>query len=457
MKYKKPVIFYSLLLAVGLFASCSSGKQTAITKNKSTRQQSEIRSDSSSNFIESWSIILRDEKLASLIESALSQNIDLKKGLLQIEIANAYYQMSKGAFYPTLQANVGVVPSNENFRDFAPIGTYTNFTSSWELDIWGRMKDRKESARARMLASSEGVRLVQTILTSEVAKAYFELQLDDQELEITERNIRLQTSAYEMVKVQKMAGRATNLAVLQFEAQLLNSQTQLHKIRRKIITTEQYLNIILNRSPQAIAREKSAQKSKLPFDIEQGIYTNLLNNRPDIISAALQAQAAGFDVEAARKAFYPSLTINAHVGLLASSPNLLFNAASLTWGVINGLTLPIFQNKQLTFNLKIKEAERKQALLNYQFVFMKGVSEVQTCISKLKSLKSEIEILENEVVVLESAVTNSHDLFAYGYANYLEVINTQKNAREAEIELNRVVNERSGLMVDLYRALGGGR
>lgn len=457
MKYKNPFILYTLLIASIAFSSCTAPKRTIASSRKPSQFRSEFINDTTNHTGDNWSLFFSDQKLKQLIDTALINNYDLKNALQQIEIANAYYQMSKGAFYPTLQANVGIIPSSESFRDYSPIGTYANFTSSWELDIWGKLKERKASAKARMLATGEGVRLVQTTLTSEIAKAYFELQLYDQELEIIDRNIRLQTSAFEMVKVQKMAGKATNLAVLQFEAQLLNSQTQLHKIKRQIITTESFLNLLLNRSPRAIVREKAISKPQSLFNIEQGISTDLLTNRPDIMAAALHAEAAGFDVEAARKAFYPSLVISANVGLLASSPNLLFNAASLTWGIINNLTLPIFQNRQLTFNLKIKEAERKQTLLNYQFVYMKGVSEVQSCISKIRSLNSEIEILENEVKVLENAEANSHDLFAYGYANYLEVINAQKNIRDAEIEMIRTKNERSQLLVDLYRSLGGTR
>ncbi len=453
MKNIKTYLLYSLLMATIAFNACTAPKRTIASRIRPSQYRSNFNNDST----EYWSLIFKDQKLKQLIDTALANNVDLKNALEQIEVANAYYQMSKGAFYPTLQANAGVIPSNQSFKDYSPIGTYANFTSSWELDIWGKLKERKASAKARMLATSEGIRLVKTTLASEIAKAYFELQLYDQELEIMERNIRLQTIAFEMVKVQKMAGRATNLAVLQFEAQRLNSQTQLHKIKRQIITTESFLNLLLNRSPRTIAVEKRPSTSDVLFNIEQGISTDLLTNRPDILAAALQAQAAGFDVEAARKAFYPSLVISANVGLLASSPDLLFNAASLTWGVINNLTLPIFQNRQLTFNLKIKEAERKQALLNYQFAYMKGVSEVQCCISKIKSLNSEIEMLENEVKVLESAEANSHDLFAYGYANYLEVINAQKNIRDAEIELIRTKNERSQRFVDLYRSLGGTR
>lgn len=450
-KNKKTSLLVTLLMVFILISSCTSSKPTIASRIKPSQYSSNLKYDSINN----WSLIFNDQKLKELIDTARINNFDLKNSIQQIEIADAYYQMSKGAFYPSLQANIGIIPSSESFKDYSPIGTYANFTSSWELDIWGRLKDRKESAKMRMLASSEGVRLIKTTLTADIAKAYFELQRYDQELEIMEKNIRLQNSAFEMVKVQKMAGKATNLAVLQFEAQLLNSQTQLYKIKRQITTTESLLNLLLNRTPRAIPIDKSRSTSQSLYDFEQGVSTNLLTNRPDILAAALQAQAAGFDVEAARKAFYPSLVISANVGVLSSSPNLLFNAASLTWGVINNLTLPIFQNKQLKFNLKIKEAERKQALLNYQYVYIKGINEIQSCISKIKSLNNEIDILEKEVKVLENAEATSHDLFAYGYANYLEVINAQKNIREAEIELIRTKNERSQLSIDLYRALGG--
>jgi outer membrane protein, multidrug efflux system len=413
--------------------------------------------DSSQTSKLNWRLFFNDPNLNKLIDTALTNNSDLRHAIQQIEIANNYYRMSKGAFWPSLGLDAGYVPSNGWYKTNPPLGYGINLSSSWELDLWGKMNNQKKGAKARFLASEQGLKMVRTALISELAKAYYELVFLDQELIVTDKNIHLQSNALEIVKVQKDVGKATNLAVLQFEAQLLASKTKRFEIERQIIHFENIINLLLNRGYQPIIREQRVNLNSIAQIALREIPSSEIANRPDIAEANLQLQAAGYDVKVAQKAFYPSLVIQPNIGLLTDIPSQLLNPITLSWGIFSHLTAPIFQNYLLKGQLKIREAERKQALINYQHKLYKGYAEVSENISKIESTQNEILILNDQVTVLDSAVSNSHDLYVYGYASYLEVINTQKSVQEAEFKLIAIKKEQCLLWIDLFRSLGGGK
>jgi multidrug efflux system outer membrane protein len=443
------------LLIIGLIWCCT---YTAFSNNNKNTIKDRYSTMADSAFKSSlnWRLFFYSPHLNKLIDTLLTKNADIQIAYRQLDIANTYYKMSKGALWPSVQTSLTLTPTSGWYKVNPPIGYGVNVASSWEIDLWGKLSNQKKAARVRFLASEQGIRMVKTALIAELAKAYYELVFYDEELRVTDKNINLQSNAFEIVKVQKAAGKATNLAVLQFEAQLLDSKTKKFEIERQIIHYENFINLLLNRGYQTIVRDKKfdlESKSKLSL---KEIPSSEITNRPDIAEANLQMQAAGFDVKAAQKAFYPSLVIQPNIGILADLPTKLLNPIALSWGVFSSLTTPIFQNYLLKGRLKIKEAERKQAIINYQHKLYKGFAEVSENISKIESTENEISILKNQVAVLDSAVSNSHDLYVYGYASYLEVINTQKSVQDAELKLISIEKEQCHLWIDLFRALGGG-
>ena len=455
---QKFIIVNLALSAIFLVISCSLPKETAVGRIIPPLTFSGHESDALSSGRINWRTYFNDPFLAKLIDTALVRNFDLKMALQQIEIANALHKISKGASVPTLQAEGSTFFSNIKNDENKSNSQYSvGLRSSWEIDLWGKMMNSRKAAGARLLADQYGKQLVQTILISDLAKAYFELLAFDAELQIIEKNIRLQSAALDIVKVQKQAGKATDLAVQQFEAQLLNTQAQRSEFERMITTSESYINLLLNRMPQSVERSNSFTSKQLLDSLRVGVPVNLLENRPDIIEASLLLEAKGYDVKSARRAFYPSLKIEPYWGLGSSQPKTLFNSASQVLEITNGLVQPLLQQRTLKGALKIREAEQKQAFYNYEKVLIKSITEVQESLDKLSIIEQELRVKKKEVEVLIKAINAANDLYAYGYANYLEVINAQKNARESEIALITTQKEQYLILINLYRALGGGR
>ena len=359
--------------------------------------------------------------------------------------------MSQGSQFPSGEIQAAALHQKNQNIEYS-----LNFSSAWEMDLWGKLRNSKKAAKEKLLASLAGQKLVKSILISEVSKTYFELLAFDAEMEIIEKNSKLQSSALEIVKVQKQAGKATNLAVQQFEAQLMSTLAQKNEIRKLILTNEKYLNLLLNRPPQPIPRSKDLLDQGINFDFRK-IPSDFLYARPDLAEASYLLKAAGYDLKAAHAALFPSLIISPQAGLTSPSPDLFFDPQNLGWNLLTGLTAPLFKGKALKGNYLIKEAERKKALLNYQKIANTCLLEVKENLEKIKVTEEEMDIKANEVAILDSAIVTSGNLFAYGYANYLEVINAQKNVRDAELALTNIRKERNLLMIDLYRVLGGGK
>ncbi|GAB3717933.1 TolC family protein [Spirosoma flavus] len=427
---------------------------------------------------QNWRNFFADPNLVQLIDTALAGNLDLRIATQRIEAARGAFEYSRGFLAPQVNAvasagvdrygnytmnGVGNFDTNlsENIRgnDRIPNPTPDYFLgarSTWEVDIWGKLRNRKKAAYLRLLASEKGRHAVVTALVAEVARYYYSLLALDGELEILQKNIDLQQNALELVRIQKQAGRVTELAVQQFSAQLLNTRSRQGRVRQQIVEAENQLNRLLGRYPQPVSRGKSLQERELPGQVLAGLPTQMLVRRPDIRQAELNLQAANVDIDVARAEFLPSLNLNAYVGLNAFRTAVLFNPASIAAGLLGGLSAPVINRRFLKGNYRQSEAQARESLYRYRQTILTGFSEVTTNLRGVENYRNVADLQAQEVDVLEEAVTTSNDLFSNGYASYLEVITAQRSVLEAELALINTKQQQFLTITDLYRVLGGG-
>lgn len=458
----------TLMLFLGLVSSCKIAAPPTLPTLPEIPSSFTGKADSSSIGDIAWGDFFTDPYLKELIETALQQNLDLLVAIQRVEMSRANFLERKGALLPGLEgivaANYGnisnqVLSGNPRDRTSPNINQdyFLGFQSSWEADIWGRLRNMKKAAYLRFLATEKGKQLVETALIAEVARMYYELLTLDNELEVVHRNVDLQEIALEIIKIQKMGGRATELAVQQFSAQLLGTKALEAEIQQRIVEAENQLNLLLGRFPEPIPRGKTILEQPLPESIHSGLPSGLLLRRPDIQQAELRLAAARADIEAARAAFLPSLRLSPYLGVNAAKTALLFSTPeSLIVGAIGSLSAPIFQKRQIRSNFERRSAQNMVAAYDYQKAMLAGFQEVVTDLKRIRNFERIYELKEQEVNVLQSAVSTSNDLFTSGYATYLEVITAQRGVLEAELEL---ANIRKGIfisVIDLYRDLGGG-
>lgn len=426
-----------------------------------------------------WQSLFEDKVLKNLIDTAITNNLDLQNTLEQIAISRANLLFNKGLALPSLDGfvsagadkygkytmtGVGNFDTNlsPNINENQKVGItptqdyFLGLKSSWEIDIWGKLKSRRKAAAAKLLASEQGRQWAITQLVTQVATIYFELLAMDSKQEIIGRNIVLQEHNLEVVKVMKEGGRATSLAVQQFTAQLAQTRSLGQETKLNIIRLENELNTMLGRFPQAINRGDSINSQLIPPTIAAGIPVDLLRKRPDILEAELLLDASKANVDAVRKAFFPSITLTPYLAFNAFKLPLLFANGSLAYGLLGGITQPIFNRYQLKSDFSIANAEQNIAFNTYQKTILQGYKEVLTNLTAIDQYKKIVALNDEEVQTLKQAVSTANDLYLGGYANYLEVITAQKGVLDAE--LNKTMSQRFLLqsIVDTYRSLGGG-
>ncbi|MGZ8158640.1 MAG: efflux transporter outer membrane subunit [Methylobacter sp.] len=422
-----------------------------------------------------WRQYFSDALLQKLIDTALSNNMDLQMALQRIEMSRSSVKLANGALLPQVGLNAGgsvrrfglytMDGAGNASTEITPGQTvpvnlpdmYVGLQSSWEVDIWGKLRNQRKSAISQYLSSIEGTNFVISNLVADVAIYYNELLALDNELDIIRQTIQKQQEALEVVKLQKEAGRANELAVQQFNAQLLNTQALEKNVQQQITESENKINFLLGRYPQAIERAKDVFFKDMPQQISAGVPSELLANRPDVREAEFQIEASKFDLKAAKAAFYPNFNITASFGFQAFNPEFLFSSpASIAYSVMGTLVAPLINMKALEAQFNTAKANQLTAMYNYQKTILNAYVEVANELSNIQNLQQINALKKQQSEVLKQAVDTSNELYKYARASYLEVLIAQQNALQANLELIQATKQQRLSTINIYKALGGG-
>lgn len=424
--------------------------------------------------VSQWRKHFTDPRLQTLTDKALNNNRDLKIALQRIEMAKAQVTAARGMLAPKVSGVAGAGIQRFGLYTMDGAGNSTTpiydgrivprdiqdynvgLQSSWEIDLWGKLRSKKASATAHLLATVEGRNLVQTQLIAELATAYYELLALDAEIINIDETIKIQRDALETVQTQKQAGAANELAVQQFEALLFNLQGMRLDTQQQIVEQEGVICSLLGDPSRPIARSRaSLMHSALP-QISSSVPADLLKNRPDIRRAEFELAASKADVKAARAAFLPSVSINGVLGLQAFRSNLLLNVHSATYSALGGLVAPLINRKAIQAEFDHASASQLEALSSYQQSIVNGYVEVHNQLAFIRILKDLQALKSKEVHLLNESVSTAADLFRTRRATYIEVLNAQQNALKARLQLIGVTKRQFQVQANLYRALGGG-
>lgn len=466
-----------LFLAVAFFQSCNSVKygRSDVVKSLPGSFLNSVQGDSSNSAKIVWREFFKDPHLQQLIDSAVNRNLDLRATLQRIEASRASLRFAKNSMLPNVNAyaaynqrrfglytmdGAGNMTTPIEGDKLVPINLpdyYLGLQTSWEVDLWGKLRSRKAAALSRYLSSVEGRNLVVTNLISDVAMSYYELLSLDIQMDIVSETIVLQENALELTIVQKESGFANKLAVEQFEAQLLNSRALQKEIGQTIVETENRINFLLGRYPGTIQRNKNVFFSTVPSVVRTGVPSDLLRYRPDVKIAEYDLMAANADVKSARAAFLPTFNITGTYGFQAYKTSLLFTSPeSIAYNFLGGLTAPLINRNAIKAEFNIARSSQLEALYNYQKSLMNGYVEVYNELSNIKNLNEIYELRNRQVNLLAESIETSSELFKSRRATYLEVIVSQQNSLDAKLDLVNVKKRQFDASINLYKALGGG-
>ena len=400
-----------------------------------------------------WRDVFTDPNLQAIIEKALTNNPDLLNAALNIDIAEQQLGAAKLAFLPSLA--------------LAPQGTITHFgshveatksytlplASSWEIDLFGNLRNAKKAAQMAMIQMQDYKVAVQTRLICNVANLYYTLLMLDRQNKIVTDMATLTKSTWDMMQLQMDYGRARSTSVQSAQSAYYGVQARATDIKKQTREVENSLSLLMGEPVHSIARG-TLDNQKLPSNFSGGIGVEILSNRADVHANEMALAKCFYNVNQARARFYPSLSITASGGW--SNGNGMVNPAKLLFNAIGKLTQPIFMQGKLRAGLRVAEDQYKIAYNKWQNSVLTAGSEVSNALVAYNAAEEKDVLYTKQIEILKKNVEQTQMLYNQSSSSYLEVITAQQNLLNAEISQVQDQFSKLQAIVNLYYALGGG-
>lgn len=446
-----------LTTATALLSSC--GIYTKYQPAETTPDNlygEEVAVDDTTNFGNvNWRELFTDPQLQALIEQGLQNNTDLRSAQLQIEEAEAALMSAKLAFLPSFALSPqGTISS---FNGGKATKTYTlPVTASWELDIFGRLRNAKQQAKALYAQSKDYQQAVRTQLIAGIANVYYTLLMLDEQLAISQQTEDAWKETVASTRALMDAGLANEAATSQMEAAYYSVQTSILDLKEQINQVENSLALLLAETPRRYERGKLADQ-RLPEDVAVGVPMQMLSNRPDVRAAERSLEQAFYATNQARAAFYPSIVLSGSAGWTNSAGSMIVNPGKFLASAVGSLTQPLFNKGQIMAQYRIAKAQQEEASLSFQQALLNAGSEVNDALVACQTSKAKTLLFEKQIQSLEKALESTSLLMEHGTTTYLEVLTARQSLLSAQLSqtANRFTEIQS--VINLYQALGGGR
>lgn len=403
----------------------------------------------------SWTEIFTDPKLQSLINQALENNVDLQNAKLNVDVAQAQLLGAKLNYLPSVTFSPNGVGSK--------VGSYAMdwayqfpLSVNWEIDIFGNITNSKRQAKANLLQSEAYEQAVHSQLICGVANTYYALVSLNKQLQLYRATAELWKQSVQVMKDMKVAGRYTEVAVVQSEANYFSILATIPTIELSIKDLNNTMSLLLNVTPQEWEVDTESMVT-LPATISDGVPMSYLAVRPDVKAAEQTFASAFYATNKARSAFYPSLTISASGGYGTLIGSTIVDPAQWFLSLAGQLTAPLFSRGQNIATLKAAKAQQEQALNDFQYTLLSASADVSYALMATTKYAESIEQLELQVDRLDKAVEYNQDLMTLSTTTYLEVLTAQQSLLSSQISLISTELSSNQAAINLYQSLGGGR
>lgn len=402
-----------------------------------------------------WTELFTDPMLQSLIREGLENNTDLGIARLRVKEAEATLLSSRLAYLPSiLLTPQGGLSSYDGAK---PAKTYSLATSAeWEIDLFGKITNAKRGARAALESSRAYRQAVQTQLIATIANSYYNLLMLDSQLDISRRTADSWAEVLRTYEAKERVGEATEAAVAQAKANKLSVDASVLTLQKQIRAQENSLSAMLGSVPKRIERS-SLEEQQFPDTLSIGVPLQLLGRRPDVHQAEQALAQAFYATNAARSAFYPSITLSGSAGWTNKGGTVISNPGAWLLNALGSLTQPLFNRGQNIANLRIAKAQQEEALLSFRQSLLKAGNEVNDALMQWQTANARLKIIQEQVFTLQSAVSDTRQLMEHSSnATYLEVLTAQQSLLQAELTVANDKFDKIQGVINLYHALGGG-
>jgi multidrug efflux system outer membrane protein len=427
-----------------------------------------------------WREFFPDPQLQQLIELALASNRDLRVAALNVQSAQAQYRIQRAQLFPTINASaveqvqetpLGVLESEFPTAAAATAGTKSSLPTSitthtydvgvgfteYELDLFGRIRSLSHAALQQYFSSGETRRSVQLTLVAEVATAYLAVLTDQTLLDITRDTLKSQEESYALTQKLFSGGTSTELALRQAETTVDTARASIAEYDRQLAQDRDALQLLLGAPiPDGIDFSRGLDRGNMVAELEEGIPSDVLVRRPDILAAEHQLMAANAQIGAARAAFLPSIELTGSFGTESSQLSGLFKPGTRAWAFSPQISVPIFTGGANVANLQATKLARDTAVAQYEKAIQTAFREVSDALVARSTLDDQLTAQQALVTASAVAYRLADMRYRGGVDSYLTALVAQVSLYSAQQQLQSVRLLRLQNLVTLYKVLGGG-
>jgi multidrug efflux system outer membrane protein len=404
-----------------------------------------------------------DPVLDQLIAEALANNRNVKQAAANVQQAAALLTETKSQFYPQVGYDAGA--TRQQFStDFLPNRPSTSRTqstysviasASWEIDLWGRIRRQTEAAQANLLATDEARRGVILSLVAQVANNYLTLRALDEQLQVAKKTLGTYNESLKIFELQFKYGMVSQMNVAQAQSQSQTAAAQIPAIEQQIVNTENALSVLLGRNPGRIARGKATVDMKVP-QTPEGLPSQLLERRPDVVQAEQQLVAANAQIGAARALYYPTISLTGALGSVSGDLSSLFTGPTRVWSYGGSLLGPIFTGGAVTGQVRQAEGAQQAALYNYEKTVQGAFADVENALIAQLKTRERLDAQKGLVAALSDYTRLARLQYDAGFVPYSTVLQAEQQLFPAELTLAQDRALVFSATVSVYQSLGGG-
>lgn len=408
-----------------------------------------------------------DPVLNDLIASAIQGSLDLKIAAARVEEYEGRYGVARADLFPPLSATgkAGRSRSSEKVYSLPEAlqdrlgGTSSYyqgaFASAWEIDIWGRIRRSTEAARANLLGMEDARRGVILSLVASVATGYINLRDLDEQLDIAQRTAQSRGESYQLFQSRFKGGVISEMELYQVKSLYDQSLARIPMIKNEISQQESALCLLLGRNPGPIPRGKTIEQLILPA-VPQGLPSDLLDRRPDILQAEQNLVAANANIGVAKALYFPSISLTGTYGWASQHLSDFISKPSTAWNWGGGVDIPIFAWGAIKGQNKAARAMQQEMLFAYQKTIQNAFREVNDALISQALTREQIKAQKDQVDDLKGYAKIAQMRFDNGYTSYIEVLDAERSLFDAELSYAQSQGMLYADLINLYKVMGGG-
>ncbi len=409
---------------------------------------------------QNWWTMFEDDVLNQLEDTALKYNWDLKAAVARVDQARAEVTVAGANQLPSISAT-GNTGRAGDAQGSGQVQSRTGLTASFELDLWGKYRRMKESARAKLLATEAARDTVRLTLTADVAKQYFTMLMLDNQIEIAQQTVEARQENIRIYQSRYEAGYATEVDLRRVQANMQSVKAEEDNLRLQLSKTETALAVLLGKSPREImeeniARGKHLNELTLVPDVPADLPSDLLERRPDVMTAEQNLIAANANIGVARASYFPDISLTAAAGYASSALTSLFGGNSGVWSLGAGLTAPIFEGGKIKAQNQQAEAKYREVLADYQKTLQLAFKEALDALNSNQMYRQ----IYDSYLAQTNDMRRSYELTKKqedaGLIGVTDLLSVEETLLSSEMNLSTARKNELDAVVDLAKALGGG-